>query len=157
MSPIELRSPRTSGIFALALALALSGCASGSGGAGAGGGSADMITEQQIDDAGVDTTWDVIRRYRPRWLRPARSQSSIGASAVTSRPGMPQKDGDAVANEVYPKVVLDGVPYGEIDSLSSIDSRSVSSIRFVSATDATTLYGTGYVGGVIEVRTRSGR
>jgi hypothetical protein len=89
--PLELRSLRVPGIFALALGL--SACASGSGGSGAGGGSADLITQQQIDDAGVDTALDVVRRYRSRWLRPARSQNSSDVRAPTSRPGMPQKAG----------------------------------------------------------------
>lgn len=153
MRPLELRSPRVAGI--LALSLGLSACASGSGGSAGGGGSADVITEQQIDDAGANNALEVVQRYRSRWLRPARNSS--GAIAPTSRPGMPQKAGDAVATHVYPKVFLDGAPYGEIDALSSINSGRVASIQFVRAADATIRYGGDYVGGVIEVRTRAGK
>lgn len=153
MRPLQRRSLRVTGVFALALGL--SACASGSAGSGAGGGSADLITQQQIDDAGVDTALDVVRRYRSRWLRPARSQNTSDARAPTSRPGMPQKAGDAVATQVYPKVFLDGALYGELDSLSSIRPGRVSSIQFISAADATMRYGSDYAGGVIEVFTRS--
>ena len=153
MSRLGVRSRRAASVLGLAGLLGISGCASGSGG-GSAGGAASMITEQQIDESGAETVYEVVQRYHSRWLRPARS---FGASSVTSRPGMPQKPGDAVADEVYPKVVLDGAPYGEVDALKSISARTVASIRFISATDATTRYGTGYTGGVIEVQSRSGR
>jgi hypothetical protein len=67
---------------------------------------------------------------------------------------MPQSGGDGVVNEVYATVVLDGVRFGEIAALSSISARSVGSIQLVSAADARTRYGSGYEGGVIEVRSR---
>ncbi len=156
MNRRHLRSPLGPWAFAfvLGLVLGLAACASGSGGSAAGGGSADMITQQQIDEAGLDTAWEVVRRYRPRWLQPARSPTSSGVSTLTGRPGMPQAGGDAVANEAYPTVVLDGVRYGEIGSLTSISPQRVASIQFVSATDARTRYGSGYEGGAIEVRSR---
>jgi hypothetical protein len=137
--------------LALAAVLGLPACAS-AGGRG-GGGSAGLITQQQIDEAGVGTALEVVQRYRPRWLRASRS-GSFGTSAPTSRPGMPQRDGDAVATEVYASVFLDGAPYGDLSTLSSISANAVQTMEFVSASDATTRYGTGYGGGVIEVHTR---
>ena len=141
------------GTWAFALVLALAACASGSGGSG-GGGSVDVITQQQIDDAGLDTAWDVVRYYRPRWLQPSRSPTSSSVRPLTGRPGMPQDGGDAVGGEVYATVVLDGVQYGAVESLSSISPRTVASIQFVSASDARTRYGSGFEGGVIEVQSR---
>ena len=134
--------------------LGLTACAGGSGGGG--GGSADTITQQQIDEAGLDDAWEVVRRLRPRWLQPSRSPTSSGVRPLTGRPtiGMPQDGTDAVVEEVYPRVVLDGVLYGEVASLSSVSARTVASIQFVSASDARTRYGAGYEGGVIEVRSR---
>jgi hypothetical protein len=64
---------------------------------------------------------------------------------------MPQDDGALTLNAVYPTVVRDGVRLGEISSLATISPRTVASIRFLSAADASTRYGSGYDGGVIEV------
>lgn len=64
---------------------------------------------------------------------------------------MPQRRDALVANEVYPTVFRDGIRLGEISSLESIDPRTVASMRLLSAADASTRYGSGYDGGVIEV------
>jgi hypothetical protein len=151
VNPMQPRSLRAPSFFAMVLGLAA--CASGSGGSG-GGGSADTITQQQIDEADFASALEVVRRYRPRWLQPTRSPTSSGVRPLTGRPGMPQSGGDAVVDETYARVVLDGVPYGEIASLSSISPRTVAAIHFVSASDARRRYGAGYDGGVIEVRSR---
>jgi hypothetical protein len=50
--------------------------------------------------------------------------------------------------------VIDGSIRGELDELRSLNTDSIESMQFLSATDATTKYGTGYFGGVIEVTTR---
>jgi hypothetical protein len=134
--------------------LGLAACASGTGGSGGGGGSADVITQQQIDEAALDNALEVVRRYRPRWLQPTRSPTSSGVVPVAGRPGMPQDGRDTVANDVYPTVVRDGVRLGEISSLASISPRTVASIRFLNPTDARTRYGAAYDGGVIEVVSR---
>jgi hypothetical protein len=153
MSRLELRFlPAAVGLLILALGLAA--CASGSGGSASGGGSADVITQQQIDEAGLDTALEVVRRYRPRWLQPTRTPSSASVVPLAGRPGMPQDGGDTVANEVQLAVFLDGVRYGDMNSLSSISPRTVSSIQFINSADARTRYGAGYEGGVIEVRSR---
>ena len=151
MNRTYLRPPR--GAWSFALVFGLVGCASGSGGS-TGGGSVDVITQQQIDDSGLDTAWDVVRYYRPRWLQPSRAPTSASVRPLTGRPGMPQDRGDTVSEDVYATVVLDGVQYGGIDSLSSIRPSTVASIQFVSASDARTRYGSGFEGGVIEVRSR---
>jgi len=140
-------------LWTFALILGVAACASGAGGSGAGG-SGDVITQQQIDEAAVGSAMDVVRRYRPRWLQPMRSPTSSGVAPLVGRPGMPQDPGQLVVTDVYATVVRDGVRLGEISTLSSISSRTVASIRFVSATDATTRYGSGYDGGVIEVVSR---
>jgi hypothetical protein len=67
---------------------------------------------------------------------------------------MPLRRDALVVNEVYPTVIRDGVRLGEINSLAAISPRTVASIRFLSATDASTRYGSGYDGGVIEVVSR---
>jgi len=52
------------------------------------------------------------------------------------------------------KVVVDGVALGAIENLASVNAVTVREIRYIGATDATTRYGTGYVGGVILVTTK---
>jgi hypothetical protein len=136
------------------LMIGLVACASGTGGSGGGGGSADLITQAQIDEASLDNVLEVVRRYRPRWLQRTRSPTSSGVAPLVGRPGMPQDPGQLVVTDVYPTVVRDGVRLGEVGTLASISPRTVASIRFVSATDATTRYGSGYDGGVIEVVSR---
>jgi outer membrane cobalamin receptor len=54
-----------------------------------------------------------------------------------------------------PEVFIDGSYYGPIDSLRNIPTTSVDNIEFIGASDATTLYGTGYMGGVIHVHSRT--
>jgi hypothetical protein len=139
--------------WTFALVLVLAGCASGAGAAGAGG-TAELITQEQIDEAALDSALEVIRRFRPRWLQATRNPTSGGVAPVGGRPGMPQDGRDTIGNEVYPTVVRDGIRLGEIDTLASISSRTVASIRFLSPTDARTRYGSGFDGGVIEVVSR---
>jgi hypothetical protein len=136
------------------LVLALAACATGGGGSTSESGSADMITQEQIDHAELDSALDVIRRYRPRWLQPARGPASSGIVPLVGRAGMPQDPGALTLNAVYPTVVRDGIRLGEISSLATISSRTVASIRFLSATDASTRYGSRYDGGVIELVSR---
>jgi hypothetical protein len=51
---------------------------------------------------------------------------------------------------------IDQTPF-PLDNLRSMRTTDVESIRFMSGTDATTLHGTGYVNGLIDVRTRLSR
>jgi TonB-dependent Receptor Plug Domain len=102
------------------------------------GSSRDTITAEDIDQLNVSTAMDVIQRLHPEFLR-GRGRNSISA-------------GDAQ----YPVVYVDGVRAGELNVLRGIPAHDVRQIQFVSATDATTRYGTGHTGGVIEVRLRGG-
>ncbi len=120
---------------ALSLIL-LSACASAGGGGGSSG-RADIITREELEAQGTqqEDTYTVIQRLHPNWLR-ART-SSFGAGGP-----------------IYPVVFLNGSRYGELDSLRGFRITEVESIQYMSATDATTRFGTGYLGGVILVRTR---
>lgn len=119
-------------LFAL-FAVAATACASGGGG---GGGSPDLITRDQIDALPEGTAFTVVQRYKSGWLRP-RSQGSFTSN---------QPD--------FAVVFVDEMRYGDINSLSRISSNQIESIQYISATDATTRYGTGYTGGIIRVNTR---
>jgi hypothetical protein len=114
----------------------LAGCAGAAGAGTAGGGGANVITSEQLREIDVEglSVYEVIQRLRPNWLRPRGASISSGAS--------------------IPRAVVDGVAYGEVSDLSSMSAREVQGIEFVSAADATTRFGTGYVGGAVVVRTR---
>jgi hypothetical protein len=118
----------------LVMALVLAACAS-SGGAASG--DRDVITLEQIQSVSASTAMDVIQRLRPEFVR-GRGRSSV--QDPTSQ---------------FPVVYVDGVRTGGLEALRSISAIDVREIRYVNSTDATTRYGTGHTGGVIEVRIRS--
>lgn len=115
----------------LALALGLTGCAS----AGAGGGdaaprgSANRIILEELEPVQQLDAFDAVRRLRPMWLR------SRGGSS--------------------PQVLVDGNRQpGGLEALRSIRSSEIQEMQFMSASDATTRFGTGFDGGAILVTTR---
>jgi hypothetical protein len=115
----------------LALALGLTGCAS----AGAGGGdsgprrTANRIILEELEPVQQLDAYDAIRRLRPQWL------NSRGGSS--------------------PQVLVDGTRQpGGLESLRSIRSSEIQEMRYMSSSDATTRFGTGFDGGAILVTTR---
>lgn len=121
------------GLFALVLLVFLSGCAASS--AGVDGAStrrsSTLITEEEFAEVvTIGTLWDAIERLRSPWLRSRGGRTG------------------------YPVVFVNGTRFGELDSLRAIQVTDVATARLVSAGDATTLYGTGYPAGIIDVRTR---
>lgn len=137
-----MRVPSILRLPALLLVAALAACASGGSGGtasttGAAGSrhSSDLLTQAEIQDAGVGSTYDIVQRLRPAWLR-----TRSGGSTRTS----PQ----------YAIVYLDGSRIGGLEALRRINSTDVRSIRFLRAGDATTRYGTGHEGGAILVETK---
>jgi hypothetical protein len=118
----------------LALLLVLAAACSTTGGGG-GGGNPDLITREQVDMLPDGTAFTVIQRFRSGWLR-ARTQATFGNS-----------------EPAYAVVFVDEMRYGEINSLGRISSTEIESIQYIGATDATTRYGTGYLGGIIRINT----
>ena len=91
------------------------------------------------------TAYDLIRALRPGMLI-ARGVSTT----LVARSG-----GSAPRTTRGIKVYLDGVPVGGVETLTSIPATTVQDVRWLSAVEATTRYGTGNVDGAIVVRTRS--
>lgn len=127
---------RTLILTVLVSTLAVGGCAStGSSGDGSGsGGSPDHITSEELRNLDVEdlNAWQLVQRLRPNWLR-ARGQTFRG-------------DTDA-------RVVVDGMDYGELESLRNLNVVDIEEMRYLSSSDATTRFGTGYPGGAILVST----
>jgi len=120
--------------YLVLLALLVSACASS--GRSRSLGARNVITRAEIESVNVSTAYEVVQQLRPHFLSP-RGQTSI------------QDPGSSL-----PVVYVNGVRYGTPDALRSMRSMDVQEMRFLSASDATTRYGTGHVGGVIEVTTR---
>lgn len=122
-------------ILCLALLAVLVGCASSANGRRSLQ-SRNVITTEEIESLNVSTAYEVIQQLRPHFLQ-GRGQSSI------------QDPGSSM-----PVVYVNGVRYGPPSVLQGIRAMDLREIRYLSASDATTRYGTGHVGGVIEVDTR---
>ena len=122
------------GLMTLALVLPLAGCASSGTG---GGGSSDDITREDLETVSADNAMEVVSLMRPRWLR--------------ARPARTISDPTPVVG-----VVIDGRPRGSLDDLAQIRRENIERISFMSASDATIRYGTGFTGGAVVVTTRAG-
>jgi hypothetical protein len=78
---------------------------------------------------------DAVKQLHSRWLRATRGGNFA--------------DGPAFA-----RVVIDGIPQGaqgDLEDLESLSANDIQSIRYLTASDATIRYGTGFPGGAIEV------
>ena len=126
----------------LLLVLVLAGCSAAA--TGSGGGNFNQIGSALLREADPDSlsAFQIIQRLRPQWLRTERAASSFGGAAGGAQ------------GASFPRVVLNGVPYGEIDDLRRILVTSVDYMEYVTAADATTRFGTGYAAGAILVNTR---
>lgn len=97
----------------------------------------NLITAEEIEGINVMDAYEAVRQLRPEFLR------ARGSFSIRSAEGQ------------YPVVYVGGVRYGELNQLRGIRANEVHSIRFIGAADATTRWGTGHAGGVIEVLLRS--
>jgi hypothetical protein len=114
----------------LALIIGMAGCTA-SGGSGTDGPrrSANLITRVELEEVSLLDAYQAIQRLRPNWLRPRGGQTA--------------------------QVVVDGNPQpGRLDVLRQYRAIQLDELRYMSASDATTRYGTGYDGGAILITTR---
>jgi hypothetical protein len=122
----------------VAVAVLVCACASGSD---PGSGSSttrrrsDVISREELEELSSFSAFDAIRLLRPRWLQ-TRGNANMEGSPL------------------LPTVMVDGAGSGTLEDLHDISVQNVESIRFITGRDATTMYGTGYGGGVIAVTTR---
>ncbi len=89
----------------------------------------NLITADELAELNVTSAFEAVRQLRPAWL------TRRGGSA--------------------PIIYLNSTRWsGTPEGLESIQLQSISEMRFLSASDATTRFGTGFQGGVIMVTTR---
>ncbi len=92
--------------------------------------SRNLITADELSGLSVSSAYEAVQRLRPAWLQ-TRGRSPL------------------------PVVYRNNTRWGsDPRSLESIQIDVISEMRFLSASDATTRYGTGFTGGVILVVTR---
>jgi hypothetical protein len=115
----------------LIAAAAIAACATAGGEAR---GSSAVLTRDEIRASTAMTAYEAIVQLRPAFLR-ARGARSIRDPSPNA-----------------PIVYLNDMRHGGIDVLRSIRVEEIDEIRFISAADATTRWGTGHAGGVIQVR-----
>jgi len=125
----------------LALVLVVAACASSSSrdpfgeefatarAADANRGNSTLIVRAQLAELPGESVYRAIELLRRRWLTPRR-----GAG--------------------YARVVIDGSYRTDLGQLRAMGADGVEELRYLSASEATIKYGTGYTGGAIEVKTR---
>lgn len=96
--------------------------------------SSDIITREEIEASRADNVYELLQQVRPRFLRSRGVHSMSDPSAG------------------YPVVYINDVRHGGLQTLRSILVRQVEEVRYISASDATTRWGTGHTAGVIQVR-----
>jgi hypothetical protein len=110
----------------------MTACATAGSGS-AGGRRSDVLAAEEIAASPARDALEAVRQLRPTWLRTHGSQSF----------------GDA--DPPVPMVYVNHQQYGTADSLRDFRVEHVRELRYLSPTAATTVYGTGHRGGVIEV------
>jgi hypothetical protein len=97
----------------------------------------DLITRAEIDESSAPNAYDLVQQARPRWL------SSRGASTLQ------QSGGD------MPLVYVGERRHGGIETLRGFSIDGIESLRFINAANATTRYGSGHTGGVVQITLRT--
>lgn len=111
-------------------------CASSRGGQPPTGRSRNAIDAEELMAMPHSTLYEALRALRPRWLQ-ARSSATL-------------RDPEPQTARVY----LDGQPFGGVNDLRMLLPDDVGEVRFLSASDATTRFGTNHFAGAIVVTTR---
>jgi outer membrane receptor for ferrienterochelin and colicin len=130
-------------LAALLLAASTAGTACTTGGATGAGGLAprrsSVITAEEIARSQTTTAFEAVRELRPQWLQ------ARGPDLIT------------VGGRAGAQLAIDDVIRGSLDELRAVHIGNIHEIRFIRASDATTRWGSGVQGGVIEIITRRRR
>jgi hypothetical protein len=93
-----------------------------------------IITEQEIDASMESNGFDVVQKLRPMFLK-TRGRSTINAGGSE-----------------YASVFVDGVYYGELNSLRNLVSNQIHEIRYLNGPESAGKYGIRYGQGAIDVK-----
>jgi hypothetical protein len=97
----------------------------------------DTVTEEEIDAMRATSAYDVVARTHSEYLH------SRGRQSMDSR--MP-----AIPAHVY----VDDTFYGEIDTLKAIPASQLAEVRFFQGYEAQYRFGSGHMGGVVQLITK---
>ena len=97
-------------------------------------GNSTLIVRAQLAELTQRNAYEAVETLNRRWMQSRRTSSFASGPA-------------------YARVVVDGIVRGGLDELRRLNTENIETMRYVSATDATTKYGTGFSGGAIEVTT----
>ena len=129
---MHAKSSRTAVFLAVALAFGVSACASSGGSSSSrpAGATQNRIVRAELVDLGPLDGFQAVQRLRPRWMQ---GRSGTAASPI---------------------LYVDGARRSSLQDLQSIRAQDVEQMEFMSASDATTRFGTDHTGGAIMVQTR---
>jgi hypothetical protein len=96
----------------------------------------EVIRAEEIQASSASNAYDLIRQLRPNWLR------SRGPGSIRD----PQP--------VLPVVYLGDISHGPVETLQGFSTNGIQEIRYINATTATTRFGSGHAGGVIQLFVR---
>ena len=114
------------------------GCAPSSSPGDGGSRKSQVITLQEINASGMSgSAYELISRLRPSFLV-SRGQTTLSGDQSVA----------------YPNVYLDGVAFGDINTLRQIDASQIAEIRMYQSSEAQTKFGLGNSAGVIAIVTR---
>lgn len=119
------------------LAVLVAGC-SGTGRGSRVLSSRELLTADEIAKTSAANAYDAVRMRRPEFLMPRARRSPNATTRPAARPVV-------YVNEVY---------HGDVESLGDILIRDVKEIRYLDPEEATLMYGSDHVAGVINVTTR---
>lgn len=129
---MQIYSTKRAMLFVSVLLLSLTACASSGGTARPAGAGANRIVRAELDAlAGQTDAYQVVQRLRPRWLQ---VRAGIG--------------------NTMPVLYVDGGRRGGVTDLRSLRPAEIAQMDYMSASDATTRFGTGHSGGAVLVTTR---
>lgn len=120
----------------LVLGFLSGGCATSSESEGDVTRNRNLISLEDLSSLPSLSAYEAVQRLRPAWLL-ARGPRSVGAATLS-----------------FPRVMVDGIPLGDINTLKDLRTENIQELRFISSRDATTRMGTGYMAGLIEIITR---
>ncbi len=119
-------------LFVLGTVVLVTACAAASQSSDSPRRQRNLITAEELQSINAISVVAAVRRLRPQWVRTSGRRDE-------------------------PVVYVDDFRAGHIAALDRLSIHDIAELRYLSASDATTRYGTGHDGGVILVRTKRPR
>lgn len=117
-------SPNSLRLLLVLLLVLVPACATGTG---SGSASGDTLTQEDLSEYQNSDAYQAVRRLKPGWLR--------------------YRGGE-------PEVLVDGLRRGSVQVLRQILVQDVGSITFLSPSEATNRFGTGFLHGAVLIESR---